>query len=185
MSEKYSVEMRNIDKKFGGVHALKDVSVRFCSGEIHSLVGENGAGKSTLIKILSGMYVKDSGELLIHGKTVEAKSVFEMKKKGVDVIYQEFALAPDCTVAENIYMNHLAGQDRRFINWKQLNKRAENLIKNIGFNINPREMVGNLSVAYQQIVEIAKALSADVDILVLDEPTAVLSPYETEKLFEI
>ncbi len=81
MSEKYSVEMRNIDKKFGGVHALKDVSVRFCSGDIHSLVGENGAGKSTLIKILSGMYVKDSGELLIHGKTVEAKSVFEMKKK--------------------------------------------------------------------------------------------------------
>ena len=185
MSEKYSVEMRNIDKKFGGVHALKDVSVRFCSGEIHSLVGENGAGKSTLIKILSGMYVKDSGELLIHGKTVEAKSVFEMKKKGVDVIYQEFALAPDCTVAENIYMNHLAGQDRRFINWKQLNKRAENLIKNIGFNINPREMVGNLSVAYQQIVEIAKALSADVDILVLDEPTAVLTVREIEKLFAL
>ena len=111
MCEKYSVEMRNIDKKFGGVHALKDVSVRFCSGEIHSLVGENGAGKSTLIKILSGMYVKDSGELLIHGEIVNAKSVFEMKKKGVDVIYQEFALAPDCTVAENIYMNHLAGQD--------------------------------------------------------------------------
>lgn len=185
MSENYSVEMRNISKSFGGVHALKNVSVRFCSGEIHSLVGENGAGKSTLIKILSGMYVKDSGELLIHNEKIHAKGVFEMKKKGVDVIYQEFALAPDCTVAENIYMSHLAGGSRHFINWKQLNKRTEDLIKSIGFDINPREQVGNLSVAYQQIVEIAKALSADVDILVLDEPTAVLSPYETEKLFEI
>ena len=185
MSENYSVEMRNIDKRFGGVHALKNVSICFYPGEIHSLVGENGAGKSTLIKILSGMYVKDSGEVLIHGEEVYVKSVFEMKKKGVDVIYQEFALAPDCTVAENIYMSHLAGQDKHLINWKRLNKRAEDLIRSLGFEINPRETVGNLSVAYQQIVEIAKALSADVDILVLDEPTAVLSPYETEKLFGI
>lgn len=185
MSGKYSVEMNGINKSFGGVHALKNVSVRFCPGEIHSLVGENGAGKSTLIKILSGMYVKDSGELRIHGETVHAKSVFEMKQKGVDVIYQEFALAPDCTVAENIYMSHLAGANRHFINWKQLNRRTKELIESIGFDIDPRETVGDLSVAYQQIVEIAKALSADVDILVLDEPTAVLSPYETEKLFKI
>ena len=185
MSETYSVEMRNISKSFGGVHALKNVSVRFCPGEIHSLVGENGAGKSTLIKILSGMYTRDAGELIIHGEATNAASVFEMKKKGVDVIYQEFALAPDSTVAENIFMSHMAEKNKKLINWKHLNKRAGELIESLGFDIDPKKTVGDLSVAYQQIVEIAKALSAEVDILVLDEPTAVLSPYETEKLFSI
>ncbi len=186
MAENYTVEMVNISKSFGGVQALKDVTVRFKPGTIHSLVGENGAGKSTLIKILSGAYSHDSGEILIEGKPVTAKSTVDMKRHGIGVIYQEFALAQECTVAENIFINKLSGdKGKGLINWKNLNKRAEKLIKSIGFDIEPTMIVGDLSIAYQQVIEITKALSNNVKVLVLDEPTAVLSTNETEKLFDI
>jgi len=184
MSENCSVEMRHINKNFGGVHALKDVTVQFYPGEIHSIVGENGAGKSTLIKILSGAYMRDSGEILINGKKVDPKSTFDMKKQGIGVIYQEFALAQDCTVAENIFIHRLS-EKGGLVKWKKLNLKTKNLISEVGFDIDPTEVVGNLSVAYQQIVEITKAFSEDINVLILDEPTAVLSPYETQMLFEI
>lgn len=186
MAENYTVEMVDISKSFGGVHALKDVTVRFKPGTVHSLVGENGAGKSTLIKILSGAYSRDQGDIIIEGKAVYPKSTFEMKREGIGVIYQEFALAQECSVAENIFINKLSGDRKKgFIDWKELNSRAKKLINSIGFDIDPTTIVGNLSVAYQQVIEITKALSNDVKVLVLDEPTAVLSPNETKKLFDI
>ncbi|MDR1795888.1 MAG: sugar ABC transporter ATP-binding protein [Clostridiales Family XIII bacterium] len=185
MGTNYSVEMTNIYKSFGGVHALKDVSIRFRPGEIHSIVGENGAGKSTLIKILSGAYMRDSGEILIHGKPVMPRNTYDMKRMGIGVIYQEFSLALDCTVAENIFISKLSEKKHGLINWKKLNQKAAELTRDLGFEINPTEIAGNLGVAFQQIIEITKALSEDIDILILDEPTAVLSPLETEKLFSI
>lgn len=184
MSENCSVELRHINKSFGGVHAVKDVTVQFYPGEIHSIVGENGAGKSTLIKIISGAYMRDTGEILINGKKVDPKNTFDMKKHGIGVIYQEFALAQDCTVAENIFIHNLS-EKGGLVKWKKLNQKTKDLISEVGFDIEPTEIVGNLSIAYQQIVEITKALSEDINVLILDEPTAVLSPHETKMLFEI
>jgi ribose transport system ATP-binding protein len=183
MSE-YRVEMTGIGKSFGGVHALQNVSFCVRPGEIHALVGENGAGKSTLMKILSGAYAKDTGRIKIDGKEVNITNPHTGRKSGIAIIYQEFALAPDLTVAENIYLDHLGGK-KGFINWSKLYRDADKLIKSIGFEINPRSIVADLTVAYQQVVEITKALSENAKILILDEPTAVLAPRETEQLFEV
>jgi len=183
MSE-HRVEMTDITKSFGGVHALKDVSFNVRPGEIHAMVGENGAGKSTLMKILSGAYQKDLGERKIDGEEGNITNPHMGRKSGIAIIYQEFALAPDLTVAENIYLDHL-GSKKGFINWSKLYRNADELIKSIGFDINPRSKIGDLTVAYQQVVEITKALSEQAKILILDEPTAVLAPRETERLFEV
>jgi ribose transport system ATP-binding protein len=184
MSETYRVEMTDINKSFGGVHALSEVCFRVKPGEIHALAGENGAGKSTLMKILSGAYQKDKGEVRIDGKPVNISSPHMGRKLGIAIIYQEFALVPDLTVAENIYLDHLSSR-KGIINWSKLYKSAAELVESIGFDINPRSMVRDLSVAYQQVVEITKALSEKARILILDEPTAVLALRETERLFEI
>jgi ribose transport system ATP-binding protein len=178
------VEMNHITKSFGGVHALKDVSLQVSPGEIHALVGENGAGKSTLMKILSGAYQKDSGVIKIDGQPVEILNPHIGRKLGIGIIYQEFALAPDLTVAENIFLGRLSN-GKGLIDWSRLYKQANELLESVGFTINPRLLVGELSVAYQQVVEITKALSEHVKILILDEPTAVLAPQEVERLFKI
>lgn len=178
------VEMNHITKSFGGVQALKDVSFQVSPGEIHALVGENGAGKSTLMKILSGAYQKDSGVIKIDGQAVEILNPHIGRKLGIGIIYQEFALAPDLTVAENIFLGRLSN-GKGLIDWSRLYKKANELLESVGFTINPRLLVGELSVAYQQVVEITKALSEHVKILILDEPTAVLAPQEVERLFEI
>lgn len=180
----FRVEMKNISKSFGGVIALDDVTFRVLPGEIHALVGENGAGKSTLIKILSGAIQKDSGIITIDGKNVHLRNPHAARKLGIGAIYQELTMAPDLTVAENVFLHHL-GNRRGLMNWPALFKNTDQLIKNIGFDINPRQIVRGLSVAYQQVVEITKALSEDVKILILDEPTAVLAPKETERLFDV
>jgi ribose transport system ATP-binding protein len=180
----FRVEMTNISKSFGGVTALRDVHFKIFPGEIHALVGENGAGKSTLVKILSGAIPRDGGTVKIDGKSVHIRSPHAARKLGIGIIYQEFTLAPDLTVAENVYLHHLSNQ-RGLMNWPMLFKNTDQLIKSIGFDINPRQIVRGLSVAYQQVVEITKALSEDVKILILDEPTAVLAPKETERLFDV
>lgn len=184
MTETYRVEMSHITKAFGGIHALNDVSLKVQPGEIHAIVGENGAGKSTLMKILAGAYHKDSGSIKIDGTSINISNPHIGRKLGIGIIYQEFALAPDLTVAENIYIGHLSGK-KGFMNWSELYRNAANVISRIGFDINPRSIVGELSVAHQQVVEITKALSENVKILILDEPTAVLAPLEAERLFEI
>jgi ribose transport system ATP-binding protein len=181
----YQLEMRGISKQFNGVTVLQDITVQVNKGEIHALVGENGAGKSTLIKILSGAYTKDAGEIFIDGKKVSISSPLDAKKLGIAVIYQEFMLAPDLSVAENIYIDRLSG-DKKFINWKRLRSDAKKQLEDLGFaDIPVTAKVRNLSVAHQQVVEICKCLTRDARILVLDEPTAVLTVAEIRKLFEV
>lgn len=185
MQQEYTVEMKHICKRFSGVVALNDVTLRIKKGEVHALVGENGAGKSTLMKILSGAYQKDSGTITIDGKEMLVSSPKHAIDKGVAVIYQEFMLAPDLTVAENIFIDNLVGKNV-VINWKNLRLKAKEQLSQLGFNdIHPDTKVGDLSVAYQQIVEICKCLTRNSKVLVLDEPTAVLTFTEIEKLFSI
>ena len=184
MADTYKVEMIRIKKSFSGVEALKSVDFKVKRGEVHALVGENGAGKSTLMKILSGVYQKDSGTVRINGKEVEITDPHKSRELGIGIIYQELVLAPHLTVAENIFIGDM-GDKWGLINYKNLYRKADELIKEIGFDFSSKTLVGELSVAYQQVVEIAKALSREADILVLDEPTAVLAPKEVEKLFDI
>lgn len=176
------VELSNISKSFGGIAALKNVTFKVMPGEIHALVGENGAGKSTLMKILSGAYIKDAGQIFIDGEEVHIRNTHDSKKLGIGIIYQEFSLVPDLSVAENVFLNQL-GLTGFWMNWSKLNKKAQEIINNIGFSIDPARKAGSLSVAEQQIVEIAKALSENVGVLILDEPSAVLGPQEIQKLF--
>ena len=178
----YRVELRNISKKFGGITALKDVTFKVLPGEIHALAGENGAGKSTLVKILSGAHTKDSGQIFIDGKEALIRNTKDSKKYGIGIIYQEFSIVPELSVAENIFLNQL---DSDFwMRWKTMKRKAEDLINSIGFSINPSLRAGDLSIAQQQIVEIAKALSEQVKVLILDEPSAVLGPRDVQKLFD-
>jgi ribose transport system ATP-binding protein len=178
-----SVELRNISKSFGGIAALKNVTLSVLGGEIHALVGENGAGKSTLMKVLSGAYIKDNGQIFINGKEVQIKNTHDSRILGIGIIYQEFSLVPELSVAENIFLNQM-GSTGFWMRWGELFKKAEELIKSIGFSIDPSLKVSDLSIAEQQIVEIAKALSEQVRILILDEPSAVLGTQEIQKLFE-
>ncbi len=182
--DEYRVELLNIGKSFNGVKALKDVSLRARPGEIHALLGENGAGKSTLMKVLSGAHQKDQGEIKVDGQAVTINNPEDSKQLGIGIIYQEFSLIPDLSVADNIYLNHLTS-GRMWVRQNALNQQAQALLANLGFDLDPQTLVSRLSVAHQQVVEIAKALSKDVRVLILDEPTAVLAPQETRKLFAI
>ena len=188
MDDEYKLVMKDIRKSFGGVKALSGVSLKVKKGEIHALLGENGAGKSTLMKVLSGAYKRDSGEIFIDGKPVRIENSKDSKENGIAVIYQELMLAPDLTVAENIFIDNLAigSKNKGLVNWKKLRREAEDLLHSLGFDdINPNTVCRDLSVAYQQVVEICKNLSRNASILVLDEPTSVLTFKETEHLFEI
>ena len=177
MSE-YAVEMVGISKRFGGIRALDRVSFSVKRGEVHALLGENGAGKSTLMKILSGAYRRDAGEIRVADQVVEIASPQVSLQLGIRIIYQELMLAPDLSVAENIFLGDLP----RLVPWKQLQEQSRTILKEIGFDLNPKTRLGDLPLAYQQVVEIAKALSKDVKILILDEPTAVLAPPEVKSL---
>ena len=185
MSEADGVELLNVSKSFRAVRALRNVSFNVRPGEIHSLVGENGAGKSTLMKILSGVHQMDHGTIKVDGKPVEIPNPRVGQQLGIGIIYQELALVPDLTVAENILIKRLS---RRFglIDWRDLNRRAGELLAETSFTrINPRSKIADLGVADRQIVEIAKGISENVKVLILDEPTAVLAPREVDHLFVV
>ena len=175
------VEMTGISKVFGGIRALDDVSFSVRAGEVHALLGENGAGKSTLMKILAGAHQATTGEIRIGGQRVSIASPHASRALGIGIIYQELALAPELTVAENIFLGELPP----LVNARQLRARAGALLKELGFAIDPGAVVGDLPLAFQQAVEIAKAMSRQVRILILDEPTAVLAPPEVERLLEV
>lgn len=177
------LEMRNISKEFPGVLALDDVSLSMQAGEIHSIVGENGAGKSTLMKILSGVYQKNAGSILIKNKEVEIENPQVAIGFGIGTVYQNLDLIPDLSVAENIFMNHFITTRRGIINFKNMEKKAEDVLNMLHCSISPKTQVGSLSVADQQLVAIARVLSRDVSILILDEPTSSLNKYESEQLF--
>jgi ribose transport system ATP-binding protein len=177
--------MDGVSKHFGGVTALNNVTFTAEAGEIHALVGENGAGKSTLMKILAGANTPDEGKIFIDGEEVHIHKPKDGIDLGVSVIYQEFALMPDMSVAENIFIDDL-NENKRIIKWRELYAQTKTILDELGFsNIPPSRQVADLPVAYQQIVEICKALSRNSKILVLDEPTAVLSTVETEQLFKL
>ena len=170
-----------ITKSFGGVRALRGVDFDVQTGEVHALVGENGAGKSTLMRVLGGEMAASSGEVRIEGKRVELRGPREARAHGIAIIHQELALAPDLSVAENIFLGELSG----VISWSALRRRASELITSLGFQIDPARRAGTLAVAHQQVVEIAKALSRKVKIIVFDEPTAVLSAQDAGRLHGI
>ncbi|MGV8050267.1 MAG: sugar ABC transporter ATP-binding protein [Anaerolineaceae bacterium] len=180
----YKVCMRGITKHYAGVKALQSVDFDVKSGEIHALVGENGAGKSTLMGILAGSTSLDSGEIFIGGDRVNIDSPVDGVNFGISIIYQELALIGDLTVAENIYIDELRNtKNSPFINWPSLRQRAGAVIKKLGFeNLDVNDRVKDLSIAYQQVVEICKAMARNSSILVLDEPTAVLASAEVEQL---
>ncbi len=180
------LEMRNIVKEFPGVRALDGVSLTLDAGEFHSLVGENGAGKSTLMKVLSGVYPAGTyeGEILIDDRPQVFRNVRDSENAGVAIIFQELSLVKELTVGENIFLGQAPA---RFgvIDWSDLYHRASNLLRDLHLQIDPRAPVGSLGIGQQQLVEIAKALSKNARILVLDEPTAALTESEVETLFTI
>lgn len=178
------VRIAAVSKGFPGVQALRDTSITLLAGEIHALVGENGAGKSTLIKVLTGVYEPDSGEIEISGKPSEIDSPIKAQKSGIATIYQEFTLVPQLPVYANLFLGRERVR-RGFIDGKFEIKEANAIFKRLGVEIDPEAVVADLSVAHQQIVEIARALSTDCRILVMDEPTAALTPREVEILFDI
>lgn len=182
---KKMLEMKNIVKNFPGVQALKDVDFDLYEGEVHGLVGENGAGKSTLIKILSGDYAMSSGEVFIDEGKVDFKSPADSHAIGIRVIYQELVTMDTLTAAENIFVGQIPKNRAGFVDWKRMNKVSREVLERMNVNINPKKVVGDLSIHQKQIVEIAKAINKEAKILVMDEPTAALGEDDTESLFEI
>ncbi|MEJ1223910.1 sugar ABC transporter ATP-binding protein [Sediminicola sp. 1XM1-17] len=181
--QEYRLEMTGISKSFGVVSVLDNVNLKVKPGEIHALLGENGAGKSTLIKILSGVHQKDGGKITLDGVEIDPKNTHEGQELGINVVYQELSLVKDLSVAENIYL-HKLGANKFWMNWKKLTEDAQELIDSLGFKIDASAKVRSLSIVQKQVVEIAKAISEDTKVLVLDEPTTVFDPTDTQKLFD-
>ncbi|WPE21488.1 sugar ABC transporter ATP-binding protein [Shinella zoogloeoides] len=175
------VRLSGIRKNFAGVQALKGVDFDLKAGEVHALVGENGAGKSTLMRVLAGEIAPTSGTVSLNGEAVQLSGPRDATGRGISVIHQELALAPDLTVAENIFLGRLPG----FVNHAALRKAAREILDRLGFSIDPAVQAGRLTVAHQQVVEIAKALSNKARIIVFDEPTAVLANSDAERLLAI
>lgn len=178
------LEMKGIYKSFSGVEALKNVQLQLRSGEVLALMGENGAGKSTLMKILTGIYCRDAGEVELFREPVEINDIKAAQKAGISIIHQELNMMNHLTVAQNIFIGH-EPMKGIFIDDKKMEREARVLLNKIGVQINPKEKLGNLTVGRQQMVEIAKAISRDCRILILDEPTAALTQPEVEELFKI
>lgn len=180
------VLMEGIEKSFPGVHALSQCRFELCPGEVHALVGENGAGKSTLMKVLAGVYAKDAGRILHKGKEVEIPNPRAAQHLGISMIHQELNLMPHLTVAQNIFIGREPRQGFKFIlDEKAINEQTEQLLAMMHLKLDPRVKVADLTVAKQQMVEIAKALSFNSQVLIMDEPTAALTEAEIEELFRI
>ena len=179
------LRMSGISKQFPGVRALDRVSFDLAASEVHALAGENGAGKSTLMKILSGVYRADEGEIFLKGEKVTATGPRTMIDAGVSVIYQELNLVPYLSVAENVFLGREPRKASGFIDWKKMRAEVAKLLEPFGLSVDPRARVNTLGPAYQQVVEIAKALSLRSDILVMDEPTAALTGHEVDRLFAL
>ena len=182
MSNKTILEMKNINKSFPGVRALQGVDFKLCQGEIHALMGENGAGKSTLIKVLTGVYGKDEGQIFVDGSDKEASihSPQDAQRVGISTVYQEITLCPNLSVAENMYIGRTAGAGT---NWKKMNEDAEKLLQSLDIPAKATQQLASCSIAVQQMVAIARAVDMDCKILILDEPTSSLDEQEVEKLF--
>lgn len=182
----YNLVLEGISKSFPGVKALSHVSLSLYPGEIHALVGENGAGKSTLMKILSGAYKKDSGAIIFEGKEIDINSPRRAEELGIAIIYQELNLFSNLSVAENIYLNRQPQNGAKLVDWNRMNQQAEELFRQLEIeDIDVRKKVSSYSIAKRQMIEIAKAVSRDAKVVIMDEPTSSLTSQETEVLFRI
>ncbi len=184
MSEDYILELKGITKIFPGVKALNNVQFQLKRGEVHALMGENGAGKSTFIKVITSVHQAEEGEMYLEGKQVHFKGPKEALEAGIAAVYQHATSYPDLSVAENIFMGHEIIK-RGIIQWKEMNQQASVYLEQLDADFKPTSEMGTLSVAQQQMVEIAKALSQHAKIIILDEPTASLTNNESEKLYSI
>ena len=186
MEENVVLAMRDISKAFPGVRALSHVDFTLRSGEIHALMGENGAGKSTLIKVLTGVYELESGEIRMKGndKSIVNHSPQDAQNNGISTVYQEVNLCPNLTVAENLFI----GREPRklgMIDWKSMNKRSKELLKSLDIEVEPTRALEECSIAIQQMIAIARAVDMECKVLILDEPTSSLDDEEVEKLFTL
>ncbi|MGI9435808.1 MAG: sugar ABC transporter ATP-binding protein, partial [Geminicoccaceae bacterium] len=179
------LEMSSITKGFPGVQALSGVDFTLDRGEVHALVGKNGAGKSTLIKVLGGVFAADGGRMVIEGQNVDLSTPHAAMEKGIAIVHQELSLVPHLNVAENIFLGRLGQGSGWWLRWTELATKAEIVLERLDSTIDPRATVQGLSVAQQQLVEIAKALARDPRILVLDEPTSALADQDAERLLQI
>ncbi len=182
VKENAVLEMKNIHKSFPGVRALDGVDFSLCEGEIHALMGENGAGKSTLIKVLTGVYEKDEGDIFLkgHDKAVAIRSPQDAQNLGISTVYQEITLCPNLTVAENMYIGR--GKSK-LTKWRKMNADADRILENLGIPAKANQQLSDCSIAVQQMVAIARAVDMDCKVLILDEPTSSLDESEVEKLF--
>ena len=178
------LELRGIYKSFPGVKALQNVDFTLREGEIHALMGENGAGKSTLIKVLTGVYVKDEGDIFIkgHDGAVQIRSPQEAQRVGISTVYQEITLCPNLSVAENIFIGRGKGAG---VNWRTMNKKAGELLASLGIAVKPTQQLASCSIAVQQMIAIARAVDMECSVLILDEPTSSLDESEVAKLFTL
>ena len=183
-TQKAVLEMRSAKKAFGGVQALNGADLVLYPGEIHALLGENGAGKSTLLKALAGVHKLDSGTVTLNGKNFEQGSTRSSREQGIAVIYQEPSLFPDLTLAENVFVGRQL-QKGKTVDWAAMAKESKKLFEQLGVKLDPNIRARGLSIADQQIVEIAKALSTQANVIVMDEPTAALSSKEVDRLFKV
>jgi ABC-type sugar transport system ATPase subunit len=180
------LKMKSITKEFPGVKALNGVDFELYPGEVHALMGENGAGKSTLMKILSGVYSETSGDVYLEGKKISLKNPVDAQELGISIIHQEFNLFPNLSAAENIFIDRKDSKGKfGKLNWKSINRKADELIRSIGANIDVRKEVQYLGVHSQQVIEIAKALSLNAKILIMDEPSAALPEDEVQNMFNV
>jgi ribose transport system ATP-binding protein len=177
------LELRDITKAFGGVEALRGVDFALSAGEIHGLVGENGAGKSTLMKIIAGVHSDFSGRFVLDGRETRFRSVRDARAAGIAMVHQELSVAPDLTVAENVFLGSQPTNRFGFVQWRRMAREAGEQLKRFGIDVDPASRLGDLPIGLQQLIEIARVLSSGARIIILDEPTSALSPPEVERLF--
>jgi len=185
MEEQYILEMIDIQKRFPGVQALKNAGIKVRKGTVHALMGENGAGKSTLMKILGGLQPADAGKIILHGKEVSFANPHDSLNNKIAMIHQELTSIPHMTVAENIYLGREPLAKKVFVSDKEQNERTEKLLTELEIPINPKTKMVNLSIAQMQLIEIAKAISYDSEIIIMDEPTSAITEREVEHLYTI
>jgi ribose transport system ATP-binding protein len=177
------LELHDITKAFGGVEALRGVDFALSAGEIHGLVGENGAGKSTLMKIIAGVHSDFSGRFVLDGRETRFRSVRDARAAGIAMVHQELSVAPDLTVAENVFLGSQPTNRFGFVQWRRMAREAGEQLKRFGIDVDPASRLGDLPIGLQQLIEIARVLSSGARIIILDEPTSALSPPEVERLF--
>src|SRR5579872_5289739 len=177
------LELKGIGKTFGGVEALRGVDFALHTGEIHGLVGENGAGKSTLMKIIAGVHPEFSGRFVLDGKETRFRSTRDAHAAGIGMVHQELSVAPDLTVAENVFLGNQPTNRLGVVQWRRMAREAGEQLSRFGIDVDPMTRLGDLPIGLQQLIEIARVLFSGARIIILDEPTSALSPPEVERLF--